>query len=532
MGKYLVILILLKFMSLKVSAAEDRGLAKVCADFEKVADIMTPYMQQAWAGISATPAGPTPTVTYFVYAGRQPIADFCSFITQLKSLTSTEQAFAAADYANKLSGDQHNEKIDFLRQTYDLGVALNHFNNGNRDVTQAMSLHRRINAYLKSADRFFNGDSASTFEERNERERKMSLLVRSSNQIAILKTAATCPSPKIAEEEKNMAYYQKEIVPLYPYIEEMQEDASYFMAQLQYLGTLISPGYEDHQIYQKEVYELFSNGVTYRRSDPKTKNVTTIKGNVKGTLKLTYYSYGTSLNSRLFSQFDEKYRKQWTAYVVAHIRAKNILVNPMSTAARKFRDTAYECRRNRIEWQLRRSSPMLRYEQADSAKFKMMVDKKVAQCKEDLVIDDKKVENLFTHYVNSLKRSLSLLKMYNSKLWSYESEYLGQNRIISTGIKNTDLGDVSTESVNCEEKLNTSESVDIKNRLEQESLNLRAMAAEEFTKKTHFMEEEVKEKKLMEENRRRSESIQKEEESRRQKIEELMGDLPSGDIAL
>jgi len=512
-------------------AQENRGIAKICSDYEAVSEIIVPYQQTAWPGVSVTPSGPVPTITMFTIAARQPISDFCSFITQLNSLGFAEQAFATADFANKLTDDQHTEKIDFARQTYDLGTALNNFNKNGRDSSKDLSLHRRINNYLRSADKFINGDKANTFENRGERERKMSLLIQSSNRINILKEAGNCPAPKIDEEEKNMAYFNKEIVPLYPLIEEREEDVGYFLSQLQNFGTLMSATYEEHKIYQQELYRMFNQGVNYRRSNPKTKTVKTLRGNETGRLKITYFSYISIINNKLFADFEEKYRKLWQSYVIGQIRTKGLFDNPTARATQQFRDTGYECRRNRIEWQMRRSNPNLRYEEADSAKFSMEVDRRVDECRKGVVIDEKKVDNLLSFYVAQLKQAMLSLKTMKANLWSYESEFLGQSRSITETATESDLGQFTAEKINCEEKLNLSETMDTKNRLGQESLNLRAQAAEEVTKKTLIMEAEANQGNQEEEELKRKRMIQEEEDLRRTRYEEYFGEKPESNLS-
>lgn len=531
MFKAILVVIILFILMESSWSQEDRGIAKICANYEKVSNIMIPYMDQAWPGVSMTPTGPVPTVTMFTLSARQPILDFCAFATQLKSLNRNEAIFATANYGNKLLDNQHTEKIDFMRDTYDLGVALNTFNQGNRDVSQAQSLHRRINAYLKTSDRMINGDNAKTFETRQERERKMTVLIQSSNKIAIYKKAMSCPAPNIEESEKNMEYFEKEIVPLYPLIEEKQEEVAYFLSQLQYFGTLISPTYEAHQAYQKELYDLFGKGVIYQKSNPKTKSVkTSSNGSQISRLKITYFTYSAALSPALYSTFSKNYSKQWAFYINSQIRAKGLLANPSSVTAKQFRDTAFECRRSKIEWNIRRANPIYQYEQAGSSKFETEVTRKIDECKKGVVINDKRVENLFNFYVNELKTSMMSYKTLTARVWSYDSEYLGMNRNVTLGVSDSDLGEITQEEVKCEQNLNATETEDLKNRLEAETLNSRAMMAEELTKKTMLMEAEAKAEANEQEKARRESAVKAEEEKRKQDPSDLFS-KPSTDIS-
>lgn len=528
----LIVIFIYLLSSLSAEAYDNRGIAKVCENYEKVSSILIPYTEQAWPGVSATPVGPVPTVTMFTLAARQPIIDFCSFIIQLNNLTAAEGVFATANYGNRLLDNQHSEKISFLRDTYDLGTALNSFSQGDGDVSKAHSLHRRINAYLKTADKMMNGDNAKTFENRMERERKMANLVRSSNKVATYKKAINCPQPKIDESEKNMDFFNKEIVPLYPLIEEREEDVAYFLAQLQFIGTLISSSYEEHQEYQKKLYEVFGKGVNFRKGPPKTKSVKSAggsQGEIK-RIKITYFEYGAVMSPVLFSNFQKDYHKDWNSYVISQIRTKGLLTNPMSITARQFRDTSYECRRSKIEWNLRRTNPIYQYEQSGSSKFSTEVDRKVEECKKGLVINEKRVENLFNHYVGELKQNLLNYKNLQARVWSYDSEFLGMNRNIAVGVSASDLGEISQEDVKCETNLNITEQTDLKNRIESETLEMRAMMAEELTKKTVIMEAESRAKAQSNEETRRSSVLNSEENKRKDKIEDSL-QKPSTDIA-
>ena len=523
MKKNWIILLFMIWALNHAHAEEDRGIAKVCANYEKVSNIMIPYTEQAWPGVSVTPTGPVPTITYFTLAARQPIVDFCSFIMQLKKLSSGEAIFATANYANKLTGNQHTEKINFLRDTYDLGTALNSFSQGDGDVSEAHSLHRRINAYLRTADKTINGEDANTFESRQERERKMSLIIRSSNKIAIFKEAINCPRPKIEEGEKNMKLYNDEIVPLYPLIDEAKDEVAYFFAQLQYLGTLISPTYEAHQEYQKKLYNIYGNGVTFKRSAPRKKSVKSAgSGDPLKRTKITYYNYSASVNPSLFSNFVRDYADDWDLYITFQIRAKGLLTNPKSVAARQFRDRSFECRRNKIEWEVRKSNPIYRYEQTGSAKFDSEVESRIKECREGKVINEKSIANLFTHYVNELKNSMANFKSLQSRVWNYESEYLGVNRNLTEGIASTDMGEITREEVKCEDNLNITEQTALKNRITAETLEMRAMMAEEITKKTIVMESEESLKTNELEKARRESMIRREENSRRSDGKDLL----------
>lgn len=513
MIKTFFLAILLSFSSVAFG-----DISEVCQNYEKVGNMVIPYAEQFWIGTSATPAGPVPTVTNFALVTRSPITDFCAMVIQFKRLDETGKTYLLAEYANKLSGDQYSKEINMVRSTHDMGEALSNVNKPGRKLDQSTSFHRRLNSYLKEGDEFINGDKAKTFENKSQRERKMTQLVRSSNQIALIEENTRCPKPEMAEEDKNIKYYQEEILPLSNLIDEQKSEIAYFVSQLQRMGIKISVSYEDNELFQKALYEALNTGVIIRRSQPKTKKITQWVDGKKTLADTTYYDYYIAENPKKFSAISTKYYSYWRNYTIGAMETRGLFNGPSAQAEKEFRDLSFECRRSKIEWRIRMSDPTLETEQAGSGRFEAAVEKKVEDCKKGAKINKSGVENLLTRYVQALKDALLIKARLDAKTWSYESEFQGIHMKIAITEQASDIGDITQQKITCENTLSLSDSKSLLVKLKNTSVETRAQIAEEMLKKTVIIEEADKLAQEKEEKEKREAKIREEVERRKMNV--------------
>lgn len=509
---YLIIItLMIAFLACKKAYA---GIETICDDFDKVASIIQPYMNQAWPGVVATPSGPVPVITTFVYESRQPIADFCRYVKTVQRLDTMGQISATGNYANTLTNDMFAEDMNFLQETMSVGTAINnHFQKNDTDKRRDMGLHRRINRYLKTTDRYFKSeDSDATAETRNQRQNKMARMIRNSNRVFGADKISRCKNGELDPTEEEVKEYEENIYPQFMLIDEAKDEVSYYMSQLQIMGQKMSSGYEEFREYQSLLYQLVSGGVTYFRSPPKTKSTETYRKSEKERVKVKYYEYSTRTNSDLYKQFIDKYNDNWGSFVahsIARGGSRGLLNNPTSSFNNEIRAIYHECRRSKIEWQIRRSSPNLQFEEANNSRFKTAVDKRIESCKRGIKTPGKKANGLLVLYVNQLRKFTLIQKQRETLVWSYESEFMGNHRTVSLIQNDTDIGDITRENVKCEDNLNYAESERMKLEVDAAALESREMIAEEMLIKSQRMEQRASyRQKLKQESRLNKEMSQ------------------------
>ncbi len=503
------------------------AIQEACDDYEKISNLMTPYLKQAWPGVAVTPSGPVPTLTYFTLSARQPISDFCRFISTLRSLDTLGQVKSSADYLNKLTNDQFKERTDFLFETYGVGSDVaNYLGSSDKDKRNNMAIHRRINRYLATQDEFFTEEGEDrTFERRSARESKMTRMIKNANRLSVIDKLMRCPSGDLEPSEEEIEYYEKNIQPLYELIDEADDELSYYLSQLQRMGTKISEGYKEFREYQKDLYSVFNFSIFLTRGPAKSITVKTHRTGEKGSLKRQYYEYSVRSDPTKYKYFLKKYLEKWNDYVT--VRALNHpehLNNPRSQVNNDFRDLMHECRRSKIEWQLRKSDPRFRYAQRGNGDFITKVDQRIESCKEGIKINGKVITNIMKVYVSQLRSFLVRKQGYLAKLYSYESKERGVHRSVSIDSISTDVGDISTEKVHCEKQLSQGEQERVKIELQQNSLESREMMAHEMARKTQLIKLEEEEERRRREESYKRKQIEKESNSRRSK--ELKIGLP------
>lgn len=509
-------------MLLLFSISSFASIEKACDDYDKIAAVIEPYSEQAWTGISATPSGPVPTITFFTVSMRQPILDFCRYVKTMQRLDTIGQVSSTADYANKLTGGIYNEDINFLQETLSLGSAVNnHFAKGDKDRRNDMAIHRKLNRYLRVQEQYFKNDKNNQedqFETRDRRESKMQRMVRNSNRISGIDKVSRCKQGELTPSEDEIKEYEENIFPLYQIVEENEDEVVYHLNQLQTMGVKFNVGYQDFKDYQAKLLNLISNGVVYTRSNTKYEYKDTYKLGKPEKIKARYYDYSIQINSKLFENFLKLYSDKWISFVDYEVTqtSRGLLNDPRSRVNNQFRELSHECRRSKIEWQVRRSNPQLKFQERGNANFDRAVETKIATCKSGLKTPANKAVNLFNTYVNALRFHLVAQKQTEAKIWGYESKNMGNHRSVASVQTSTEVGDITTEKVACDSPLNFTESTRGKLEAQASIIESREMIAEEMMTKTLMMENEALRRKKEEQKTREQRMIDSELKKRRQ----------------
>lgn len=486
-------------------------IKKICDDYNKIADIIVPYKNNTWTGIGATPSGPVPIFVYHVENLRSPLNDFCKYLVTMDRLDDLGRVETTADFINKMTNDKHKKHSDFLLETLYLTDAVgNHLNTPDEDKRDDTSLHRKLNRYLKIQDEYFNGDEAHTFETRTERERKMEQIIKSSNKLSKINDLINCKTPerKLTKEKKEE--YDNEILPIYQLIDEDSEEAQYYLNKLQLIGTKFLNTYDDFKKYQNDLHKLYAYGAII---DPLRveKNSSKLKDN-----RAYYFEYNVRRNKDLFQSFLKDYQKKWDSYMVNKIsQDKKILYESKDRNQNEFRDLSFECRKNKIAWQVRRTDTRFKNTNRNDPLFIDLVDRKVEECRKSVNYNNTKIKSLFSIFTQNLFNAISDLKNRQSIVWTYESKELGEHRLVYNQQQQTDLGELSTPSVKCPENLNVVDSKNLKIRAQQRSIEAREDFAREATLTTYRMRKERSMEQEKREKARREKEIERQREKRK-----------------
>lgn len=486
-------------------------LRKVCDDYNKVADVIVPYKNSTWTGIGATPSGPVPIFVYHVENLRSPLNDFCKYLVTMDRLDDLGKVEATTDFINKLTNDNYKKHSDFLLETlYVSDAVANHLNTPDEDKRDDTNLHRKLNRYLKIQDKYFKGDEAHTFETRTERERKMEQIIKSSNKLSKINDLINCKTPERKLTSEKQKEYDNEILPLYQLIDEDSEEAQYYLDKLQLIGTKFSNNYDEFKKYQRSLYVLYAHGAIIEPIRVE-KNSTRLKD-----IKAYYFKYNVRRNKDLFQSFLKDYQKQWDSYILNKIsQDKKILNEAKSRNQNEFRDLSFECRENKIAWQLRRTDTRFKNINRNDPLFLSVIEKRIEECRKSVNYNNTKAKSLFSIFTQNLFNAISDLKNRQSIVWTYESKELGEHRLMYNQQQQTDLGELSTPSVKCPESLNVTESKNLKIRAQQRSLEAREDFARESTLTTFRMRKERSMEQEKREKARREKEIERQREKRR-----------------
>src|SRR5690606_39225700 len=126
----------------------------------------------------------------------------------------------------------------------------------------------------------------------------------------------------------------------------------------------------------------------------------------------------------IYDQFRKRWSSQWSSWVTAQFlqRTEGLLDDPQGRVEEQFRDLAYECN----------SARLMNGVSLDRADYAKLQEERVAKCKADVRMNQKKAENLLNYYVNQMQTTIYQLKQANANIWTKESYYLGTMRAVNS----------------------------------------------------------------------------------------------------
>ncbi len=530
-------LILALFMFSNTYAASIGGIEldlKMCRDVDK------------WSGVIATysnvqfPISGAPGITTGLMQNTSIIVDYCQFLTQMGSLDTQGQISKAMDFANKQTGENHNDEINlyqdlmsFTNQVYDFESG-----KGRKGAFESASTHRQFVRLLKSSSAYYDknyaGDDPIGIQSKREAERDMNRLSKIAYQRALIKEAMSCPKPK--DDKDYGEVYQKEIVPQQELIDQYEVYTTFYRQALASMGPKFL-NKDEHRQYLLDLNRLsMKSSFMHVEVEEKTEETTKLreKTNIdpnnpteektetyQENLKFKYQLFTVRANRKILQDFIKKYSSRWKDWTTheALQGSRGTLTNEQGELGfldgnrRKvedeFKDFSIMCNRGRISQRV--ASAYGR----DAADFRERVNTEYEKCKKESATDIKKTGGLLTFYANDLYAKEKKIKELRGNIWTAESFHLGHFRTISEVPSEDSLEGITQQEVQCAPIKNLA--VMNKLSLKQQAANaeLNQIIVEQLFKQNQAREAEIQRRRKAEEEARRRAEIEKEMERRR-----------------
>lgn len=485
-SKILLILTIGIISTSSYSQRKQSDLEKACDNIDEVSNLMAPYLTQTWPGVATGPSGPVPVISTFIQSGRQPVADFCRFVKTVQSLDTLGGIHATSNYINELTDNQYKKDMDFTLETLDTGVALHNYTNGQSGRNaESIAIHRRLNRYMRSSDKYFsekNGREAETFISKGEREAQARRMISSANKSAMISRAANCTSQSSGLSEDILSVYDNKISPYYDLEYEYEEEVYHHLRTLQDIGIKMVDSPSMLKEYQRELLGIYNNYIIYKKSKVKYKKETIKKNGKNVSSKRPYYKYSTKINNKEAAAFIKKYSKQWDNYVTLLLTQNpKLLTDRNSSIVRGFRTLSYECRKSKISKEVKSSNSNLSGLTFGDPSFDTKFKELTLSCREGVKLKKKYLNQIIIFYGNGLLKYLSSLKRTRTIIWNFESEHMKINRKLTSSTEKTPIGDITGTISKCSEGINYSGAELLKLKSAGEQVEARARFAEQVT---------------------------------------------------
>ena len=462
-----------------------------CAQIQKLGAIVNSTTIVEW------PTTGYPGITMGLLQNTSVLMDFCSYITQLESLDTSQAIFFSANYLNTLTGKKWDAHLQQADRTWNLANSVYDFESGTtrKGAMSSESTYRELNDYALETKQWgsktFNGRDADV-RTRGQKEADMQRFAGAAYRRAILKEMTACPEP--TDSTKYGEIYKAKIQPLVQPRDDAQEDYLFFKEKLLDMGPKFLNGESELATYVTEVELMETGGVGYqvtetKRTDTSVKNDPTKKGAdgypVKDKVDIQRYtqSFTARINSDPFTKFNSKYEERWKSYVEGQVLGAGsfgILDNPTKRVEDDFKELSYKCNERKLSSGMDQNSPS----------YDVDLAKKIKDCKDQENQNIKDVKNLLVYYTTQLQNSLYQYKTANAKMWSFESQYLGRTRVVTANTQ----GQFATEEVSCAQNLTPAEMDKL--ALKQQAVNneLNEIIAKEVLKQSAREEMEQKQR--------------------------------------
>lgn len=522
---------------------------KFCRDVDKWSGILSSYSNVQF------PVTGAPGITSGLMTNTSVIVDFCQYLIQMSSLDTEGQIFKTLEYANDLTGRQHNEELDLLNEFWSFSNSVYDFESGKgrKGKLEAASTHRRLNRLIrKSSDYYDNnlrdeGESPIDMQTRREAEADMTRLSRVAYRRAILDEALNCPKPKSTDDYSDL--YQKEVIPQQLMIEQLEVYTDFYRRALMSMGPkfLMKDEYGQYlkDLNALQVKSSFLNVQVKTKTEETTKlrakenideNNPTEKRSEAVTEKIDqkYQLFQVQVNSKVLQDFIKKYSEKWKGWVSQEAvqTDRGILTDDQGglgfldgnkkRVEDEFKDFGITCNKGKIAQKYDRSQ----------SNYDEQVQRELDECKKSANTDIKKAGGLLNFYAQDLYNKTRRIKQLRGNIWTFESYYLGNFRSISETQDNSVVDGMTQEKVQCApiENLATMNQLSLKQQAANAELN--QMIVEQLFKQNQLREQQLAAEAKEREDARRRAEIEREMKRRRSVDYYQNLEIPSPDDTL
>ena len=462
MNKKFLSLILCIFLlySQPSSAGLGASINKFCDQFGRIQAIARLFSPYVWWSIQylPTPAGPVPVpgVVKELAQDTSPIVAFCNYVNQLQQLDTAGQVFLTGEVLNQMTNDRWRHHTDFAADTWSLAQNAYDFENGElrKGAFESEAFHQEMNSYMNDSyywyNKTFNGQEKN-LKDRAQREQDMRELANTSYERATLAEALDCPEPQ--GDVKYGEVYDTQVRPKEEQARELKEEVDFYFSQMLQMGPYFMNNEKDHQKYVFQLEALRYTHITIISSTKKRKETSSVPsqrfkdkdGNAEmknKTVDRNYNEFSVKVNTQAFNNFRLQYEEKWQTYVTNRVIQKgfdDLLDDPRQHIQEEFIDLDYECAQFKL---MNGIDP-------NRGDYDQIFLQRRRQCEQRIIMNEQKIENLLTYYLNRLRVTLF---SYNSKVaesMTLQSRVLGRTLVMTESSGKN--GGIRQQKITCAE---------------------------------------------------------------------------------
>jgi hypothetical protein len=352
-------------------------------------------------------------------------------------------------------------------------------------------------------------------QHRTERENEMAQFSQLSYQKATLQDASKCPEP--ADSNTNYSkIYTTQVKPNEVARDNANDYMSFYKQQLFYMGPKFMNNAQELKEYTSMLNNMLRDGVYYQMVEADVTKTTfkptgTYDANddavmQKTNVKQKAYNYTVVTDAKTFTDFKTRWNSQWSTWVTAQWSSQGsfgaLTGDAKDRVENDFKDINYECNEAQLTQGMDQSAP----------NYELKKDQVVKQCRDNVVMNQKKSQNLLDYYSTQLEQTLYTFKNSNAQIWTLESKYAGVNRLIPLkGTANQTGSTFQEDGISCSNTLSEAEMGKI--QVQQQSVNngLTEIIAKETVKdaatkdneniEAHELQDEENNRKVMSDSR-------------------------------
>lgn len=520
---------LIIFKSFLTFAEIDPAIVNMCENVAKTPSLATVMKNIYWP--SVTPAPPYGGVVIGLTSDTNVIIDICNFVIGFEEMDTSQKINSSKQFVNTLTARKFQDDFDFVDKTMNIANSVYDFENGERrpGFLANEQSHREFNEYLRDLNEYRMNKQMSEAERKEvdaAYTSQIEMFAKLAQKNANIESAINCPDS--SNNPKYSKLYNETIRPEETIRQFAVQDIEYFKEKLEELGQFMYSGdYGEYKYFYSEIKKIEEMGHylnvtegsytkdTYKPSKTrKDKNGKPIQE--KKVLIKKYQIFDVKMHPEIFSSFKEKHAKRWKDAVKWEYLKKSsefgVLAGADERVENTFRNYTYECSERRL---------MEGYDQ-EKPDYAFVFEKKQKNCLDNNNVDEKKIENLFTFYSTEFQNALYKEKKALSKIWTFESRWLGTTRFIT---KQSDNGNFLTENVKCSDHLTPAEMEKLSLKQEEINNEMKEIIAKNKIKKNLNREEKKKNEQQFAKENQRKKSLVDEKNKELKKSEQINGGL-------